>query len=262
MPLIRNQRLRKRWRYVGAFGPELMVCAVRAEIGPVSQRFWAVWDRASGRSFGHTQLRPGSGELRFTADRVEIAHPGSEVEVSIELGASEPVESACVSGSSGWGWTRKRAGFPVTVVARIEGVERRVEARGVDDISAGYHARETAWHWSAGVGTAAGGEPVAWNLVSGINDPPRRSERAVWLGDPAAAVPREPEPVGFEDLEAVRFASGADLRFTAGPERRRSDSFGPIGSSYLHRFGLFTGAVDGVELSEGYGVMERLEARW
>ena len=45
MPLARRGRPLKRWRYVGVFGPELMLCAGDARIGPVRQRWWAMVER-------------------------------------------------------------------------------------------------------------------------------------------------------------------------------------------------------------------------
>ena len=54
----------------------------------------------------------------------------------------------------------------------------------IDD-TAGHHARHTEWHWSAGVGEGPDGGVLAWNLVSGVNDPRQGSERAVWVA-PAA----------------------------------------------------------------------------
>ena len=55
----------------------------------------------------------------------------------------------------------------------------------IDD-TAGYHARHTEWWWAAGVGRSRAGADVAWNLVTGVNDPPRRSERTVWVDGAAA----------------------------------------------------------------------------
>ena len=71
--------------------------------------------------------------------------------------------------------------------------ERRIrcDARGVEDESAGYHPRHTVWSWSAGVGTLPDGREVGWNLVEGVNDPPERSERAIWVD----GEPFEPGPV-------------------------------------------------------------------
>ena len=99
---------------------------------------------------------------------------------------------------------------------------RAVDALALIDDSAGYHARHTAWRWSAGVGTRRGdGGPVAWNLVAGVHDSPTASERTVWVGGTA----REVGPVAFaDDLGAVAFAEGGALEFTAGATRARHDN--------------------------------------
>ena len=47
MPGWRGGRPLKRWTWVGAFGPELMLCAAVARIGPATAAWWAVWDRAA-----------------------------------------------------------------------------------------------------------------------------------------------------------------------------------------------------------------------
>ena len=74
-------------------------------------------------------------------------------------------------------------------VASLVGEKQiKCTARGVEDESCGYHPHHTVWDWSAGVGTTHDGKAVAWNLVSGINDPPRGSERAIWLDEGAPQV--------------------------------------------------------------------------
>src|ERR687895_1365164 len=42
MPLLRGGRPLKRWRYVGVYGPDLMLCAGDARVGPLRVRWWAV----------------------------------------------------------------------------------------------------------------------------------------------------------------------------------------------------------------------------
>jgi hypothetical protein len=257
MPLRRDGGLRKRWRYVGFYGETLMLCAARAEVGPTGQSFWVLWDRERGRELAHTTLRPGSREVVLDGPRLVIDGPG--LHADLRLGEAESIESICPSGEGdGWGWTRKRAGVPIEGIVETPGLRARVEGFGVDDESAGYQARHTSWHWSAGIGTAADGRALAWNLVEGINDPPAHSERAVWVD----GVPHEPAPVRFDGLEAVRFVDGARLDFTAGAERARDDNFLLIRSTYRHRFGTFTGSLDGIDLTEGRGVMESHTALW
>jgi hypothetical protein len=255
MPLWRDGRLRKRWRYVGFYGEGLMLCAARAEVGPTGQCFWALWDRDEGRELDHTSLRPGSREVVLDGPRLTINAPGLHAE--LHLGEARPIESICPSGG-GWGWTRKRAGVPMTGQLELPGRRIELDGFGVDDESAGYQARHTSWHWSAGVGTAADGRALAWNLVEGINDPPEHSERAIWVD----GVPHEPAPVSFDGLDAVGFAEGSRLDFGPGAERSRDDNFLLVRSTYRHRFGTFTGRLDGIELGEARGVMESHTALW
>jgi hypothetical protein len=259
MPLRRDGGLRKRWRYVGVYSDVLMLCAARAEVGPTGQCFWALWDRERGRELDHTSLRPGSREVVMDGPRVLI--DGPDIHAELLLGGLAPIESICPSGEGeGWGWTRKRAGVPVTGRVEIPGAYFSFDGSplGVDDESAGYQARQTSWHWSAGVGVAADGRALGWNLVEGINDPPENSERAIWVD----GEPYEPAPVRFEGLDAIGFAGGARLDFTSGAERSRDDNFLLVRSSYRHRFGSFGGALDGIELAEGRGVMESHDALW
>jgi hypothetical protein len=255
MPLRSHGQFRKRWRYVGVYGPEVMLCAARAQAGPFGQCFWALWDRDADRVYANTRLRPGSREVRMDGARIEIDAEG--LRASLLLGESAPVEAICPSGS-GWGWTRKRAGVPVS--GSIETPDGRwdVDGYGVDDESAGYQKRRTSWRWSAGAGRATDGRALAWNLVEGINDPPAGSERAIWV----EGEPREPAPVSFECLAAVDFSGGARLSFVPGSERARDDNFLVFRSSYRHLFGEFRGSLDGIELAEGFGVMERHKALW
>jgi Protein of unknown function (DUF2804) len=257
MPLRRHGQTRKRWRYVGVYAADLMLCAARAQVGPLTQSFWTVWDVEANRCHGGTRLRPGRGEVAFEGPLLRLAAGGASAE--LRLGDGTPVESICPSGE-GWGWTRKRAGVPVEGTVRAGDREWRLdgEPAAVVDESAGYHRRHTTWRWSAGVGRSPAGTPLAWNLVTGINDPPRRSERAIWED----GRPREPDPVVFEGLAGIRFEGGAGLAFDAGAERARDDNLLVFRSRYRHVFGTFSGSLDGIELAEGFGVMEEHEAVW
>lgn len=255
MPLWRDGQLRKRWRYVASFDEGLMLCAARAQVGPFAQSFWTVWDRSGGKRYAHTSLRPGGREVRMDGAEVRIA--ARDLRASLRLGESAAIESICPSGS-GWGWTRKRAGMPVTGAVEAGGKHLRIDGRGVDDESAGYHRRHTSWRWSAGVGRGADGRALAWNLVEGINDPPRDSERAIWLDGEAS----EPAPVSFHGMEAIEFSDGSLLRFEDECERARSDNLLLFRSSYRLRFGTFTGSLGGHPLADGLGVMEEHTAVW
>ena len=257
MPLWRQGRPLKRWRYLGVYAPQLMLCVGDARIGPVPRRWWAVTEpggtlhqRSSARRAG---VSLASGAARVKAEGVRI---------ELELGDCEAVEIASPVGCRGnYIWTRKRGGFEVRGLVRVGGREHTVEGPyGFYDESAGYHARHTAWKWSAGVGWTHDGRHLAWNLVSGVHDGPQASERTVWID----GEPREVGPVEFAaDLSGVAFADGAGLRFDEWAARVEETNLLLLRSFYLQPFGTFSGELPGgLRLSEGCGVMEDHDVWW
>ena len=281
VPLRRNGSWRKRWRYLGIFSDELLLCAARVGVGPVGQTFWAVWDRESGEMCERTRLlAPGargevwtekaddeeSGRIDWAPDRsdamvrIEAAPQGDETQVRafLRVGDEAWAESVCPNGENdGYVWTRKRI-VPVTCDVRIGERRIRLEARGVEDESCGYHPRHTVWDWSAGVGVTTDGREVGWNLVRGINDPPRDSERTIWVDGVAS----EPGPVSFEGLDAIAL-DGGRLEFNPTCERRKQEKRAFVEYSYRQPFGSFTGTLPGdLELARAFGVMEHHDAHW
>lgn len=260
MAPVRGGRPLKRWRYVAAFCDELMLCAAEAAIGPARSSWWAVWDRGARRLHERTRIAPGPSLVRFGhGGRVRVRDRGVEIDLVIDEGAA--VESLHPHGAQHV-WTRKQAARPVEGRVRLPAGRAIALAGGlaiVDD-TAGYHARETEWWWSAGVGRAAGGEPVGWNLVAGVNDGARCSERSIWLAGRA----REVEPVRFAgDLSAVTIATGESLRFEAEAVRARHHRLVLVESQYRQPFGAFAGTLPQIgALHGGLGVMEHHRARW
>ena len=249
MPSHDGLRPLKSWRYVGVYGPELMVCAAIVRIGPARQSFWAVWDRHS--LLERTRFRPGS--VRLQTGRVRIDDGPVRLELTLDEGPG--VESVCSTGE-GYAWTRKQGGVRAHGTATIDGTPVPIDARAVIDDTAAYYARHTQWRWSAGVGRATDGRAVSWNLVHGVNDPPSGSERTIWI---EGAEPFEPPPSDFaDDLSSVD-----GLRFTAEATRQRRDNLLVVRSSYRQPFGIFRGELPGgVILAEAYGVMEEHDAWW
>jgi hypothetical protein len=258
MPLVLHGRARKRWRYVGVFGEKVMLCAGVVQIGPVGQTFWAVWDRERRALHERTRLGPaGRRAVALPSGAVRLRDGGVSADLVVEPGT--PVETVTPSGDA-WMWTRKQGGVRVHGTVTVGGRELAVDAFGCVDDSAGYHPRETAWRWSAGVGRTEDDRAVAWNLVEGIHDARVRSERTVWVD----GVPDEVAPVAFaDDLGSIAFASGEELRFAAEATRRRVEDLRVVRSDYVQPFGSFAGMLPGgLRLAAGRGVMERHAARW
>ena len=75
--------------------------------------------------------------------------------------------------------------------------------------------------------------------------------------------PSEPGTVSFDGLDAIAFADGSRLTFTAETERVHSESVPPLlRSEYEAPFGRFEGALAGVEIESGVGVMEAHDVLW
>jgi hypothetical protein len=262
MRLRRGGRTLKRWLYVGAFADEFLLCGARVDVGPLGQTFWVILDRESGEMHEHTRLRlPGARGEVWTEEDDELFRimAGKEVRANLRPGEGRPVETVCPTPDGEYTWTRKAADVPVECDVRVNGKRWKVDARGVRDESAGYHPRHTVWSWSAGIGRATDGRSVGWNLVEGINDPPKDSERSIWVD----GKPFEPGPVGFDGLAAIRFDDGSRLDFVAECERNREESLVVARYSYTQPFGRFAGTLPGgVELERGLGVMEHHDAVW
>jgi hypothetical protein len=250
MPPRQGLRPLKAWRYVGVYGPELMLCIGSVRIGPARQAFWAVWDRGSERLLERTAV--GRGGVRLRTGRAQVVD--GPVTVELELQETAGIETICRSGD-GYAWTRKQGGIRARGTVHLNDRLHSVDAAAVIDDTAAYYERHTSWLWSAGVGAATDGRPVAWNLVSGVNDPTRHSERTVWVdGEPAEAPPSTFAP----DLSTVD-----ELRFEAEAMRERRDNLLLIRSTYRQPFGSFSGQLPGgVELANGYGVMEAHDVWW
>jgi hypothetical protein len=275
MPVRHAGTWRKRWRYVGAFGEQVMLCAASVRIGPFGQTFWAVFDRRSGEVIENTkQLLPAQrGEVwteRRGGEDWQLGTEGERLRTRIDAPAASAklsfsdcgawAESVCPNGDRGYVWTRKR---PSTIDLDLDLRERgriRETLRGIEDESGGYHPRHTEWSWSAGVGTAADGRDLAWNLVAGVNDPEAGSERSIWIA--GEDEPREPGQVSFDGLESISFANGSRLAFEADAERRAEQNRLVVRYSYRQPFGRFSGSLDGIELAAGIGVMEHQDAVW
>jgi hypothetical protein len=275
---------------VGVFCEELMACAALVQVGPARQSFWAVYTRADGRLRERTRILIRRGAtVGLPPGRMSIRDSG--VRLDLALQEDDGIEARCAHGAGARGeggetpgveahapgagagekalgvgevWTRKQAGVRTHGTLTLEGGSpRAIEALAVIDDTVGYHARDTEWWWSAGVGASEDGAALAWNLVAGVNDPPTGSERAVWVD----GVPSETPPVRFaadlSEIVAEDPDDGSRLSFTAEAVRRRSENLVVLRSEYTAPFGAFSGALPGgVRLASGLGVMEHHRARW
>ena len=157
--------LQKSWRWVGAFGPDVMLCVAHARVGVLRRSWWAVWDGE--------RLHEGTARAvrRCPLER------GTPIEVT-----------------TGPAWTRKT---PLRVTGTVLGREidlpgpaRRVRRAATRGAPPGAGRRARAWPTS--------GAAVVWNLVEGLHDR-SPSERTVWVD----GEPHEVEAQPFDGLARV-----------------------------------------------------------
>lgn len=250
-PLVHHGRLRKRWRYVGVFSPELSLCAATVRVGPATQEFWAVL--ADGAL--HERTRRHRGRVSLLGDHVSVRD--GQTWIDVHVAAAPPVE-VVTPYAPGFAWTRKEGGGRAVGTVVVDGRSYDVDGLGLIDDSAGFPPRRTSWLWSAGTGLSATGQVVAWNTTVGLHDTEPLTESTVWVDGVAHAV-----PVGriAPDLSGV--LGEWDLAFTPKAVRRRSENLLVVRSSYEQPFGSFTGTLPGgVVLASAHGVMERHDAVW
>src|SRR5262249_20055770 len=89
MPPRQAPRPLKRRRYVGAYGPELMVCAASVRVGPARQAFWAVWDRNTRQL--HEETRLGRGSVALSTGRLTVR--AKHIQIDLELIEQPGVET-------------------------------------------------------------------------------------------------------------------------------------------------------------------------
>jgi hypothetical protein len=243
MPFMHRARPLKRWQYAGVYQPDVMLCVGDARVAGIRDRWWAI------------ALPDGS---LFEGKRGVLVEPGHirvRGVLDLELSRPEGVEVVSPHGRS-YVWTRKRAPVHVRGTVFAGGQTFELDGdHGFVDESAGYHSRHTAWRWSAGIGRAADGRAVAWNLVDGVHDTVENSERTVWIDGRAEEVP----PQRFaDDLSRV-----GDLEFREWSVRAANRNVLIMRNRYRQPFGEFRGSLPGgIALAEGYGVMEEHDVLW
>ena len=82
MPLFHGRRPLKRWRYVGVFGAQAMICAAHVRVGGLRQSFWAVWDRE--RRELRERTSGGAGGIDLADGVLTVRRRGVDIALTLE----------------------------------------------------------------------------------------------------------------------------------------------------------------------------------
>ena len=148
---LKGGRPLKRWRYVGVFGADLLLCAGRVRVAGVPQVFWGVWDRRAGVLRERTRVGPAAlgRAVLLPDDALCVRDRGVRIDLALAP-AGDVVEVTSRHGAAPI-WTCKH---PATAhgTVMVDGLTVTIDAPALVDDSAGWHARRTAWDWCAGAG--------------------------------------------------------------------------------------------------------------
>ena len=234
----------------------MSICAARVRVGPLTQEFWGVWHRESGTLAEHSRLR--ARRVHLTPGKLEVADRETMIDLTLEHNSVSGFEVVTPVGRA-WTWTRKEASTARGTIM-VGGQQVDVDGPALLEENDGYHPRLTHWWWAAGAGRLADGRTAMWNAVVGLNDTLPHIENTLWIDS-------SPQPIGLvsiaKDLRTVTFDDGNVLRFQEEAERATTIDFFVVRSAYRQPFGTFAGTLPGgLELAEGYGVMEDHRALW
>ena len=249
----------KRWRYVGVYGADADALLRRASASAgLPQAFWAVLGPRDGRCASARASAPAPSPSATA--RAARRDRGVAIDLALD-GRRRPSRSSAATAAqydldaqAG----RVRARGSVGSTAR----ERRSTRAAIVDDSAGYHARA---HRVGVVAPASASRATGGGRVEPRHRRPRRRARVserTRLGRRRAARGRPGRASPPTSRGALRRAA-ARCASPARPQRARSDNLLLFARDYRQPFGTFAGMLPGgVELREGYGVMERHRARW
>ena len=246
-----------------------MACAAIVQIGPARQSFWALYCARRSELRERTRLLPRRGAVELTAARRHRGFPPRPGACACATAASRSICSwrnrrasrrsartaaAGVDAQAG----RRRGARHARARRRAAAADRGARGdRRHRRLPRAPHRVVVDRRRRRGARTAS---PLAWNLVSGVNDPPSGSERAVWVAGRRAR-PRRSASRRTSRASAARTARSCTS--TPRPSAAASDNLLLVRSDYRAPFGSFSGTLPGgIALAHGLGVVEHHRARW
>jgi hypothetical protein len=296
----------KQFQYFGVLSGEVLAGCALAHTGYIGLAFVYVYDTRSRRMVsetfrlplargltmsespvcGETLLATRGADIRMsyarrpdgTLEKALSVRTAKGLNISAQLLEAAPFDvlSLCTrTGYSGWTYTNKVAGLPVS--GHVESPMGRVDlsaarACGNHDFSTGYMRRETFWNWACLSGHA-GEQTVGLNLSCGVNET-SHSENCVWVGGQRAATgvaqfafdreqPEKPWRVTAGDAST---AAAVDLIVTPAGLHAERMNLGLFATNFKQFFGQYRGTLrigsNTILIDNLWGFVEDQYAKW
>ena len=185
----------------------------------------------------------------------------------------QPLVLCTPTGATGWTYTQKAAGLPLSGTIRCPLGTFDLAAEGVHavtDFTAGYLRRETNWCWASISGRMPTGNTLGLNLSCGVNET-RFTENCFWLDgrlEKVHSVAFEPPALPSGTTWRITSNDGkVDLRFQPQWAFGEHLDLWLLASAFDQHFGRYDGLLhlgDGtrVEVRNLPGFLEKHYARW
>jgi hypothetical protein len=261
---------KKRWVYAAVADANVMVGAAVVSLGYAATALVFVLDRrrrkflmdksvlgpAPCASFVDDGSGRRSARFELGRSRIEVGDAGTTVDLAGQAGLPTHV----------FVQTEDRGAEPIAAVVPIDGgfanaTEKRVlgalgevvaggqrfvleDATCALDHTSGFLARHTKWRWALGLGRAASGERVGFNVVEGFVGEP---ECGVWIDGrlfPCGEGRFEFDAGRPRDAWAVRTTCGSvDVTFRPDGLHREDKDLYVVRSSFVQPAGEFSGSI-------------------
>lgn len=285
---LRRRIERKAWIYFGLFHEDFILGFAMADTGYIGLCFCYYYDRKQKAfleekkmkplgfptAFSPTALTPwsfGSGNKAWkvtpTANHWDVEFSGKAIRLTARFEKMlRGITAVARAKNRPFNATYKLAGIPVTGEIEVRGAKTKFSAQGAVDLTLGYPARKTFWHWACLCGTTSSGETVGMNLVAHFN---QGLENAVFtkaetfgLGEVTFTPGKRPA------VDIWRVTNEEDqIAITFTPEGARSENLNLIAvrDRFVQVFGKFEAEVNiegRLVRFAGTGVVEEHFAVW
>ncbi len=293
IPPALRKILVNQFHFIGVVGPDLMAGIGVVDLKYLSNGFFYVFDRKTGRITETKSLAPplsvtaidpfperprsifsGNGlTIEITKDSLKATGKGISLDLTLDLSSSSPLRICTRAGYRGWVYTQKTS--PIKVEGRIiTGPESRPISSpaylALSDWTTGFMRRQTCWNWASTAFKLPDGRQMGMNLSCGVNET-SFTENAFWLGNAMTKV----DTVDFEfdrnnlsgPWKILSQDKKVDLVFSPDASRAENINALFVASRFTQLFGVFEGTLttdsgEKIRIEACPGFAEDHFARW
>lgn len=293
VPAALKKVLANQFHFMGIVGPDIIIGIGVVDLKYLSNAFFYVFDRKTGRITESKKLVPlgssiiidpfpekprsvfkGSGlNIEITGDSLKAVGKGISLDIAMDSSAAKPLRICTRAGYRGWVYTQKTSPLSIKGSLTIQGDRKDLSSpdyMALSDWTCGFMRKETCWNWAATAFTLGDGRSLGMNLSCGVNET-SFTENAFWINGHMNKV----DTVNFifdnDNLNSPWQIKSADKKvdLVFKPEAARGENVNAllIKSRFTQLFGVFEGKLvtkhgEVIALDACPGFAEDHFARW